>query len=169
MPILTHLTPEKDASSIRRSGIKAISSGWGTPKGVFCMPRLPNFLVTHQWLRELKRGGHRTIIGVDFRLSSHEPVWVGHYGQIHEEMSVGRAIGLLMTIPNPFGFEVIVPRPIRPDELIRVRTLRQVLGWRYHPDAHGKRPTCTCRVCLPKGLIKSRRLRQRLDPKGEKY
>ncbi len=169
MPILTHLASEKASGSIRRSGIRAISSASGTPNGVFCMPMLPNFLATHQWLRELRRRGQRTIVAVDFRLSSGEPVWAGHYGRAHEEMGLGEAIGMLMNVPDSLGFEVVVPRAIRPGEIMRVRSLGQVYGWRYFPHAHGKRPTCACRMCLPKGTIKSRRLRDRLDPTGEDY
>jgi hypothetical protein len=169
MAILTHLAAEKAAGSIQRSGIKAFSAGHGSPRGVFCMPGQPNFLVTHQWLRELKRRGQRTIVAIDSRLPSGEPVWVGHYGRPHQKFSVGRAISMLMRIPDALGFEIIVPRSIRPDEIVRIRTPRQVLGWRNFTNAHGKRPNCACRMCLPKGSIKSRRLRHRLDPTGEKY
>jgi hypothetical protein len=156
MPILSHLTSANDAASIRRTGIKAVSLGRGTPRGVFCMPRLPDYFASHQWLRELKRRGQRTIVAVDFRLPSDEPVWVGRFHEQHRGIDAR-------------GFEVVVPRSIRRDEILRVRTPSQVLGWRYSPDAHGRRPTCACRVCLPKGTIKSRRLRQRLDPTGESY
>lgn len=168
MPILTHLTPERESRKLVRAGIRAISPGHGTPRGVFCMPILPDYFATHQWLRELKRRGERTLVAVDFRLRSEEPAWVGHYGRPHAETTVGRAIGMLMRLPDPRGFEVVVPRAIRCDEILRVRTPRQVIGWRYQPDAHGSRP-CPCRACLPKGTIKSRRLRRRLDPTGERY
>lgn len=168
MPILTHLTPEKEAHKIRRAGIRAISPGHGTPSGVFCMPVIPDYFATHHWLRELKRRGQRTLVAVDFRIRSDEPAWVGHYARPHDEMTVGRAIGLIMRLADVRGFEVIVPRAIRTDEILRVRTPRQVIGWRYQPDAHGTRP-CPCRACLPKGTIKSSRLRLRLDPKGDRY
>lgn len=166
MPILTHLAPEKSAGSIRRSVIKAASWASATTHGVFCMPILPNYLATHQWLQELKGRGQRTIVAIDFRLRSEEIVWFGHYGRPHEEMSLGRAIGLLMKVSDALGFEVIVPRSIYPDEIIRVRRPSQILGWRYYPGSHGRRPTCACRMCLPKGAIKSRRLRDQLDPTG---
>lgn len=169
MPVLIHLTSSKDAASIRRAGIKAVSAARDTPVGVFCMPSLPDRFATHQWLRELKRRGQRTVVAVDFRLPPGEPVWIGRYHQGHREMPLGRAVGMLMREADALGFEVVVPRAIRRDEVIRVRTPSQVLGWRYSPDAHGRRPTCACRVCLPKGTIKSRRLRRRLDPTGESY
>jgi hypothetical protein len=163
MAVLVHLAPAKSARSIRRSGIKAVSGG------VYCMPLLPNYYVSHQWLRELKRRGQRTIVAVDFRVSSDEPVWVGHYGPSHQQMSLGRAIARIMAQADPCGFELIIPRSIRRGETLRIRTLRQVIGWRYSPDSHGKAPTCACRMCLSKGTIKSRRLRDRLDPTGEMY
>lgn len=169
MPILTHLASEKSSGSIRRSGIKAASSATGTPNGVFCMPIMPNVLVSHQWLRELKRRGQRTILAIDFRLRSEEMIWFGHYGSSHANISLGRAIGILMRSPDALGWEVIIPRSIRPGEIIRVRRPSQVLGWRYFPKSHERRPTCACRICLPKGSIKSRRLRDRLDPTGEDY
>jgi hypothetical protein len=96
MPILTHLAPEKDAKAIDRTGIKAASSGHGTPKGVFCMAIMPNYFATHQWLRELKRRGDRTMVAVDFRLRSAERAWFGHYGRPHSETTVGRAIRMLL-------------------------------------------------------------------------
>ncbi|WP_406696779.1 hypothetical protein V5E97_37905 [Singulisphaera sp. Ch08] len=169
MPILTHLTSEKHAGSIRRSGIRASTVGFDAPRGVFCMAILPDYLIAHEWLRELKRRGQRTIVGVDFRIPSDEPVSVGHFNRSHDETTLGQAIGMLMGTTDAVGFEIIVPRSIRRDEIFRVRKVRQVLGWRHFPDAHGKRPTCACRMCLPKGTIKSRRLRNHLDPTGENY
>ncbi len=78
MAILVHLAPEKLGARFLKSGIR---------KGVYCMPLLPNYYASHQWLRELKRGGQR---------------------------------------------------------------------------AHGKRPTCDCPLCLPRGSIKSKKLRERI-------
>jgi hypothetical protein len=168
VPILTHLTAEKDAQAILRSGIRAATGGSGTPRGVFCMPILPDYFATHQWLRELKGRGQRTLVAVDFRLRSDEPAWFGHYGRPHAETTVGRAIGMLMEAGDARGFEVIIPRSVRSAEILRIRTPHQVIGWRHQPDAHGRRP-CPCRVCLPKGTIKSSRTRRRLDPTGDRY
>jgi hypothetical protein len=100
MPILTHLASEKDAKAIERSGIKTASTGLGTPKGVFCMAITANYFTTHQWLPELKRRGQRTMVAVDFRLRSDERAWFGHYGRPHTEMTVGRAIRMLMEMED---------------------------------------------------------------------
>ena len=70
---------------------------------------------------------------------------------------------------SPNFLMIILPQSIRLDEIIRVRRPSQVLGWRYFPDLHGKRPTCACRMCLPKGAIKSKRLRDQINPLGETY
>jgi hypothetical protein len=55
MPLLVHLTPEKYVARIVRNGIR-------TGRGVYCLPVLPSYYVSHQWLRELKRRGQRTIL-----------------------------------------------------------------------------------------------------------
>lgn len=168
MPTLVHIAPEKCAKAIRRSGIRAGPACYEAPTGVFCMPMLPDYLFSHQWLRELKRQGQRTLVAITFRLRSDEPVWFGHYSRPHKSATVGETIGTLMRMTDAWGFEIVVPRSIQSNEIIRVRTPRQVTGWRYHPGANGTRP-CPCRVCLPKGTIKSRRLRRQLDPTGENY
>jgi hypothetical protein len=128
------------------------------------MPVTPSYYASHQWLRELKRGGERTLVGIHFRLAGDEPVWVGHYGHAHLELPVGRAIRLFLQQADPLGYEFLVPRRIEPGEIVAVRTVPQVVGWRYHPGAHGQRPTCACPFCLPPGSIKSRKLRARLAP-----
>ena len=78
MPVFVHLAPERDLRSIRRGGIVPPRSRFG-PRGVYALPVARNFYVSHQWLRELRRGGRGTIVGVYFRLRDDEPVEVGHY------------------------------------------------------------------------------------------
>jgi len=41
MPMLVHLTPEKHLSRIVRNGIRS-------DRGVYCMPVLPDYYVSHQ-------------------------------------------------------------------------------------------------------------------------
>jgi hypothetical protein len=166
MPTLVHLTPEKNVARILRSGIKPTRAGWSCPAGVYCMPILPDFSITYQWLRELKRGGgrfHRTIVGVTFRLRSDEPVWIGHYAQEMAHMELGAAIRLIMRQPDARGYQILVPRRIAVRELRGTQRLPQVVGWRYLPDAHDRWP-CICPMCLPKGSYRSASIRARLDP-----
>lgn len=162
MALLVHLTPEQRIRRILRGGIKASPGPQGT-SGVYCVPILPSYTVSHQWLRELKRGGRRTILAVDFRVPDATPVLVGHYAQPARQLTAAQAVALIAQQPDPRGYQILVPRPIARRELHRVRFVSQVVGWRYQPDAHG-RPPCPCPVCLPPGSFKAGQLRRRLDP-----
>ena len=135
MPLFVHLTPEKNVKAILRSGI-SVRTAKGTffgkaagvfPKGVFAVPVTRNFCVSHQWLRELKRGGQRTIWGIYFRIPDGEPVQVGHFGTEHALMSAAEAADLMMQAEDRRGFEVIIPRRIEANEIHRARQLPQVL------------------------------------------
>ncbi len=59
------------------------------------------------------------------------------------------------------GWEVIISRRIAAEEIHRVRSVPQVVGWRYDPGARGKPPYCTCKYCT-RGEYGTRRLRERL-------
>lgn len=146
MPVLVHLAREDDAKRMLRRGIRA-------GRGVYCLPVMESYFVSHQWLRELKRGGARTLVAVHFRLPDEEPVLVGRFDQEHEETTLGRAVRRIREAPSPLGFEVIVPRAIAAKELLAVREVPQVSGWRFYPEAKG-RPPCTCRWCN-RGEIKA--------------
>lgn len=156
MPIFVHLTPESAAGRIRRSGIApGRHSG-----GVFAMPVTRNFYVSHQWLRELKRRGGRTMVGVYFRVPDDEVVLAGRYHEPHQSMTAAEAAAAFMGTENREGWEVIIPRRIAAAEIHRVRILPQVMGWRFFPEAKGKPPFCTCKYCT-RGEYGSRRLRAR--------
>src|SRR5688572_1180668 len=97
MTMMVHLTPEKSAKRILRVGIKFRPFRWHeVPGGVFAMPHLPSYFVSHQWLRELRRRGDADLVGVDFRVPSTEKVWFGHYNGPHVELSLGRAVKILL-------------------------------------------------------------------------
>lgn len=123
---------------------------------------LPDFYISHQWLRELKRDGQRTLVAIDFRLRDDEQVWVGHYGNPPVESTVGEAIGVILRQEDPRGYEVLVPRSIDAKEILRMRAVPQVTGWRYHPNAKGTAP-CTCKYCN-KGQIKGGRVWRPANP-----
>jgi hypothetical protein len=156
MAMFVHLTPEKNVNAILRAGITRLRKGRQCPSGVYAMPVTRNFYVSHQWLRELKRNGQRTICAVCFRIPDEEEVWVGHYNQNHRALTAAEAAAVLLTTESREGFEVVIPRKIAASEIHRVRHLRQVIGWRYMPGAH-ELSTCMCIVCNPPGSIKSRR------------
>ena len=67
MTMLVHITPAKNTRAIRRSGIRAVSGGHEGVSGVYCLPVLPSYQITHQWVRELRRGGQRTLVAVYFQ------------------------------------------------------------------------------------------------------
>lgn len=160
MPVLVHLTDERKATSIRKNGIK-----FGKAKrGVYCMPVLPNFYVSHQWLRELKRSGARTYIGVYFKIDGDEMVYAGKYNEVHQHISLGQAIKEIMHLEDPLGYELIIDRKIEAKEIDKIKCLPQNIGWRYFPASQGKKPTCTCPVCISPGSIKGKRLRDKLNP-----
>ncbi len=165
MPVLLHLAPATAVPRILRHGIRRSPAGRDPARGVFCMASLPERAHSLQWLRELRRRGARELVAVEFRLPSGEPAWVGHYGRPRVLLPLGRAVGLLRRLPDPRGYEIVIPRRIEAREILRARRVPQVSGWRYEPDAHGKRP-CPCPVCLPRGSVKSARLRERLERGG---
>jgi hypothetical protein len=162
MPIFVHLAPESRLTKIRRNGISRLRRASGDrPGGVFAVPVTRNFYISHQWLRELKRRGQGAISGVYFRLSDAEPVWVGHYGQQHRLMTAVQAVAEFRAADDRRGWEVIIPRRVGAKEIHRVRSLPQVVGWRFSPGAKGKPPYCTCKYCT-RGEYGARRLRERL-------
>lgn len=104
-------------------------------------------------------------MAVHVRLDDDTDVLTGHYGDRAREKQVAvraaEAVRRIATLDDPRGWEVFVPRAIRPGEVHRVRTAPQVAGWRYLPQAHGVRP-CTCFGCQVRGGYGARRLRERL-------
>ena len=54
MPVFVHLTPDRNIASIRRQGI-GLRNQLFHSRSVYAVPVMPNFYVSHQWLRELKR------------------------------------------------------------------------------------------------------------------
>ncbi len=160
MPLLVHLADERESSNIQKNGIKLRKDR----KGIFCMPVLQNFYVSHQWLRELKRSGTRTYVGVYFKLDSEELVYAGKFNQEHKHIKLTHAIKEIMSLEDPLGYELIVDRKILASEISKIKILPQKLGWRYYPTSHNTKPTCACPVCIPSGSIKGKRLREKIEP-----
>jgi len=162
MPLLVHLADEKEAAKISKSGLKQGKlSG-----GIYCMPVTPNFYVTHQWLRELKRGGAKTFVGIYFRVPPDELVWAGKYNERHKHITLSQAVKEIRALPDPLGYELIITRKIEASEIFKIKHLPQTLGWRYSPNSHGKKP-CNCAFCL-RGTIKGTRTKNKLDKEEEK-
>ncbi|MEZ4223309.1 MAG: hypothetical protein R3B13_20355 [Polyangiaceae bacterium] len=157
--MLVHIADERASARIRRAGLVPARQRRGGLWGVFCLPVLPNYYLSHQWLREMKRRGIRTMVGVYFRVPDREAVVVGHYGSEKLPMTAARAVRVIMDQQDARGFEVVIPRKIEARAVHRIRPVNQLVGWRYFPNAHGQRP-CGCPMCQPRGEIRSRRLRE---------
>lgn len=165
-----HLAQEKDEKRIRKNGIRSVRLPILQPgRALFCMPVIGDFMMTHQWLRELRRSGKKNFIGVYFRLRDQEPVWAGFYNAKQELTTAGRAVKTFLAKKDKLGFQVLVPRPILPGEIIKMKRLPQNIGWRYYPLAHGKKP-CLCPACLAlaKGEFRAGKMRrEHLKKQGE--
>jgi hypothetical protein len=146
MAMFVHLTVEKNLKAILRSGITHLAKHGTETVGVFAVPVTKNFYISHQWLRELKRRSSSPIVAIYFRLPDDTLVFVGRYNQEHVQMTAAEAVATMMNCENHEGYEVIVPRKITKAEIHHWRGLSQVLGWRYYPEAHGKKP-CGCSYC----------------------
>jgi hypothetical protein len=152
--MFVHIADARRERAIRRGGIRGqrcvLRGRDGVDvvldRAVYCMPVLPNYYSSHQWLRELKRGGARELVGVYFRVHSSRLVWAGHYNAAHARVTAAEAARIIMDAPDPRGFEVIVPASIPVTGVHDVREVSRVVGWRYYPDAHGKKP-CACGFC----------------------
>src|SRR5258706_6053917 len=106
MPTLVHITDEKNATAILRSGIRLP----GKNKGIYFMLVLQSHFISHQWIRELRRGGAKVLVGVYFRLPSSEQVWAGLYNQPHRSIVLGEAIREIRALKDPLGYEIFINR-----------------------------------------------------------
>jgi hypothetical protein len=156
-----HIADERHSSRIRSSGLKLPrpKRDPGRPWGVFAMPVVPNFVVSHQWVRELKKRGFRVAVGVYFSLPDSESVWAGRYNRDKVMITAAEASARLLR-EEELGFEVVIPRSIAAREISSIRSLPQTVGWRHFPEAHERGIFCACKFCQ-KGEIKSQRLRAR--------
>jgi hypothetical protein len=163
MPVFVHIADERHIASIRRAGLKLprVSPEIRAvrPIGVFALPVTPNFMVSHQWVRELKKRGFKVAVGIYFRIPSHEPVWAGKYNEEKVQTSAAEAAAYLNR-EQMLGYEVVIPRSVSASEIEAVRALPQTLGWRHFPGAHERGIFCGCKYCH-RGEIKSRRIQQR--------
>ncbi|GAA2500350.1 HEAT repeat domain-containing protein [Winogradskya humida] len=151
---LMHLTPQRNAARVLRSGVAARSRG----RGVYCMAVLPSFTLTHQWVRELRRWHPGVLAAVHIRIPDNEMVLVGRYNAEPQRVTAAQAVAIIRDLADPRGYEIFVPRAIKAGEVRHVRQVPQGLGWRYQPNAHGTRP-CSC--CIQRGTPAAGRDRRR--------
>jgi hypothetical protein len=154
-----HITSEGVAKKTKRGGIRPGESTGRPIHGVFAMPVTPNFQVSHQWVREMKQWQGGPMVGVYFRIPDSEMVWVGRYNEQHHQMTAAQAAAHIMSHTTMTGIQVIIPRRIVPREILRIRNLRPLVGWRHYPDAHGKRPWAC--PCCQRDAYGSRKIREK--------
>jgi hypothetical protein len=70
-------------------------------------------------------------------------------------MTAAEAVAFFQEAEDARGLEVLIMRKIEPKEIMRIRSVPQISGWRYFPEAKGKLP-----LWPGKGAIKAGRLRQ---------
>src|SRR5437870_2982006 len=122
MPTFVHIADQRDAASIRRTGLplpKARLRAYEHANwkwGVFALPVIEDFMRTHQWVRELKRRGHGTAVGIYFRLGDSEMTWAGTFNQPKQALSAAQAAAKFRA-EKTAGFEVVIPRAIRAGEI----------------------------------------------------
>jgi hypothetical protein len=160
MPTLVHIADERDTKRIVNNGLKIGKHR----RGIFFMPVTQDYYISHQWLRELKRRGIRTFVGVYFKLKSNEIVWFGKYHEGHTRMELGKALAQFMKADDKLGFEFLIERKIDVTEIDKIKHLHQTVGWRYTPDSHKRALTCACPMCISPGEINSRKKREKIEP-----
>jgi hypothetical protein len=142
-------------------------SRWGkTRRCVYAMPVLPDFQVSHQWLRELKNWGIRTIGALQFKIPDNEEVLVGPYNEEPIAVTAAQSAKIFRDHATGLGLQVLVLRRIDAQEITRSYVPTQIVGWRYFPEAHGKPPFCGCVFCQ-RGLIKNRKIREKYEAQSE--
>jgi hypothetical protein len=153
-----HLFDESDVSRIKRGGIRVAKSKWRKLNGVFLFPLTENFVVSHQWMRELRRRRGQSLLAARIRVDDAEPVLLGKYNAEHIRVRAVQAIRIAREHEDPMGLEVILPRSVKPQEIESFYRPPKIVGWRYYPAARGRRP-CGCPYCQ-KGEPFGKRIRE---------
>ena len=156
MAQFVHFASDKSIASIRRNGLRK-----GKRRiGVYAVPATPDFYRSHQWLRELLVHNPGPLRAVYFRLSSEARVLFGTYRDGHVEGTADEAVGFLMAMEQPLGYEAIILDPVPASAITSIMPMRQVTGWRYFPGAKGSKP-CGCPMCLRRGEPFSQKIREK--------
>lgn len=147
MPHFIHLADSRTVGHILRTGIASADTPIAGVRGCYCTPVCRDHYRTHQWLRELKRRGMKSMHAVQFRLKPDHRVWIGRYNGDHVPVTAAEAAHIFAQHVDGLGLEVVVPERIPRSAIVRTYVPPQVVGWRFYPEAKGKRPFCGCRYC----------------------
>lgn len=154
---LVHLAPESRAKRIGEHGVRGARwtvdvAGTRTriDRAVFAMPVLPDFNVTFQWLRELRRHhGRERMVAVYFRVPSTAEVLVGRYNEAHARVSASEAARRVRE--RPWGMQLVVTAGVPARDISAIKNLStQLVGWTTTPP-DAPRWTCVCDYCVPRG------------------
>lgn len=151
-----HIADKNNEALIVKNGI-LLSKTRSDARGVYAFPVVPNYATTHQWARELKRSGVKTLLCVQFKIPDDEVVLIGKYNGDKLQMTASEAAAAVLTHTDPMGLEVVIPRKIMAKEITRTYVAPRLIGWRYYPAAKGKKPFCHCKFCNS-GQIRAQRL-----------
>jgi hypothetical protein len=147
MPQFIHLFDSRMLKRISRVGITPKKVRFAGIKGIYCVPVSQSYFNSHQWLRELKRRGVKSIHAVQFKIEDETPVYIGKYNEEHLKVTASEAVEVFEKHKDSLGLEVIVPLKVSSKYITRIYYPNQVLGWRFYPEAKGRKPFCGCRYC----------------------
>ena len=161
MAVLVHFTEEKNKNSIVKNGIKLETIHYeNIKKGIFCMPVIPDFYATHQWVRELKQyNSGNEIIAVYFKVPDEEKIFCGKYNENIIKTNAVEAHNILLNLEDKMGFQAIIGRKISQNEITKIKNIPQIIGWRHFPKSH-ERKRCLCPACLTKGSYNSQKTKR---------
>jgi len=158
MAVFVHIFAERDRASIKRSGIRVVRGRRRRLNGVFVSPVTESYYHTHQWHREVRRMEQIPKLAARIRIPDDEKVCIGKYNEPHLEVTAAQAVAMARQHDSPEGLEVIIPRSVRFEEIISIYKPPKVTGWRYSPQAKGRKP-CGCSFCQ-RGRPNSRKIRE---------
>jgi len=161
MATFVHIFAADDRASILKNGIKVQKAIWRKTNGVFVSPVTKNYYATHQWHREVQRVSNVPKLAARIKIPDDQQVLIGKYNDDHIDVAASRAIRVAMKHEDPIGLEVIIPRAIKPDEILKIYKPPKVVGWRYHPAAKGTKP-CGCPYCQ-KGEPFSKKIKEKYE------
>jgi hypothetical protein len=161
MAVFVHFTDENNKKSVIKNGIRMETIHYkNVNKGIFCMPVIPDFYATHQWVRELKQyNSGNEIIAIYFKILDDEIILYGKYNEEMRKTTAAKAHNIFMNLEDKMGFQAIVVRKIFSNEIIKVKNIPQIIGWRHFPKSH-ERKRCLCPACLTKGSYNSMKIKR---------
>jgi hypothetical protein len=161
MAVFVHFTDENNKSSIMKNGLKIENIHYEDIKtGLFCMPVISDFYATHQWVREIRQYySGNNIVAVYFKIPDDEIIFCGKYNEKRVKAKSTEAHKIFISLEDKMGFQAIIPRKVKRNEITRIKNIPQITGWRYFPKSHEKK-RCLCPDFLTKGSYNSNNIKK---------